>query len=541
MTRKNGSSNGLAHDLSRLRRAFLATKRDELMAPARVIADITTRLVQESESLDESLGFHGDMEKNYAAGRNLVGLIEKILSSGGVDQAGSSLSMEELQHALRHEMLNELNTVIMCSEMWIEDARDHFLDGFLPDLKLIKNAAYRCVRLIDEIINSWDINDTLELSTDEVELFRCLVKEDPESPSCAPGRILVADDIKTNRDFLQRNLERMGHIVKIARTGGEVLTIIEREEFDLVLLDIKMPEMNGIEVLTAIKSDPAYRDLPVIMISALSDIEVVARCIKLGAEDYLPKPFNSVLLSARIEACLQKRRLALAIESAQQKTHQLLEVILPPLIIKELREEDRVTPRRYENVAVLFADIVGFTAYCEGNPPETVMNRLGLLVESWEETAVKYGVEKIKTIGDAFMAATGLWNSTENPVADCIRCGMEMIAATKELAAPWNLRVGIHIGPVVAGVMGKRKYLFDLWGDTVNTAARMESHGIPGAISLSSEAWSRVKHLGTGTSQTRQIKGLGQREMVRFDAFHQKKMAPYIAKQVCLENGDGRC
>lgn len=523
------TEHGTVSELSRLRRAYLATKRDELLAPARVITDITTRLRHEAESLDGALDFQRDMEKNDQAGQSLVGLIERILSTDS-GETQSELSMEEMQSGLRHEMLNELNTVILCSEMWIEDAPDLFLDGFLPDLKLIKDAAYRCVRLIDEILNSWDIDDTLELTTDELALFQSLMNGQSDSPGCSPGRILVADDIKTNRDFLQRSLERLGHIVQIARTGTEVLDLVHSREFDLVLLDIKMPEVNGIDVLTKIKSDPEFRDLPVIMISALSDIEVVARCIKLGAEDYLSKPFNSVLLSARIEACLRNRRLGLAIKAARQKTDQLLEVILPPVVIEELKEEDSVTPRRIENVAVLFADIVGFTTYCEGNPPETVMSRLGQLVECWEESSVKYGVEKIKTIGDAFMAAAGLWDTAENPVADCIHCGLEMIATTKRLAAPWNLRVGIHIGPVVAGVMGKRKYLFDLWGDTVNTAARMESHGIPGAIALTPEAWSQVAHLGSGTSQGLvPIKGLGQREMIRFDTFHN---SPKVAKGV---------
>lgn len=518
----NPIEQGSANELSRLRRAYLATKRDELLAPARVITDITTRLLDEAASLDVAMGFHQDLEKNYKAGQILVGLIEKILSTDSAEQANSAASMEEVQSGLRHEMLNELNTVILCSEMWIEEAAEHFLDSFLPDLHLVKDAAYRCVRLIDEILKSWDIEDTMELSTDDVELFKSLMNGQSVTTGCSPGRILVADDIKTNRDLLQRTLERLGHIVQIARTGTEVLEMVRNQEFDLVLLDIKMPEVNGIEVLTVIKSDPVFRDLPVIMISALSDIEVVARCIKLGAEDYLAKPFNSVLLSARIEACLKNRQLALAINAAQAKTDQLLEVILPPLIIRELKEKDRVAPRRYENVAVLFADIVGFTTYCEGNPPETVMNRLGQLVERWEESAVKHGVEKIKTIGDAFMAAAGLWDTAENSVADCIHCGLEMIAATKTLASPWNLRVGIHIGPVVAGVMGKRKYLFDLWGDTVNTAARMESHGIPGAITLSSEAWSLVAHMGSGTSQGLvEVKGLGQREMIQFNNFHQ--------------------
>jgi class 3 adenylate cyclase len=269
------------------------------------------------------------------------------------------------------------------------------------------------------------------------------------------------------------------------------------------------------------------------MISALNDIEIVARCIKLGAEDYLPKPFNSVLLKARIEACLEKRRLYLAIKEEQEQSHQLLEVILPPSIIKDLKSDGHVKPRRYDDVAVLFADIVGFTEFCEHNSPETVMNRLGQLVESWEESAIRHGVEKIKTIGDAFMAATGLWNASPNPVADCINCGLEMIEATENLAAPWTLRVGIQIGPVVAGVMGKRKYLFDLWGDTVNTAARMESHGKPGYITMSQEAWSKVQGFSEGTPLGLvEVKGKGQMEMIRFDRYRDPLSARKPSRQI---------
>jgi len=117
------------------------------------------------------------------------------------------------------------------------------------------------------------------------------------------------------------------------------------------------------------------------------------------------------------------------------------------------------------------------------------------------------------------MAAAGLLEPADNPVLNCLRCGLDMIAACKGLPTDWNMRVGIHVGPLVAGVIGRRQYLFDLWGDTVNTAARMESHGVPGSVTLSGPAWQRVAHLGRGESGLVTVKGKGPMEMVRFEGF----------------------
>lgn len=504
-------------DPNRLRRVFLSAKRDELATPARVIVDTMARLASEAETVNKAPQFADDMRNTYDAALKLQKLIQSLLLMGQAEPLDSS-SLAEWQSQFRHSMLNDLTTITGVSELWIEDGSEYFLDAFLPDLELVKDCAYRCVRLIDEILKASD-EDSLEFSEDEADQIRHIITARDQDGPGRSGRILVADDIKTNRDYLQRNLERMGHTVQIARTGQHVLERVEQSEFDLLLLDIKMPELDGIEVLSRLKAQDQTRDLPVIMISALSEIEIVAQCIKLGAEDYLPKPFNNVLLQARIDACLEKRRLAQQIHLEKEKSDRLLEVLLPPSIVTELKTHNCVVPRRHERVAVLFADLVGFTQYCEANTPESVMNLLHGLIEQWEESALKHRVEKIKTIGDAFMAATGLWNEAENPVLNCLQCGQEMIAATLN-SSPWNLRVGIHVGPVVAGLMGKRKFLFDLWGDTVNTAARMESHGVPGHMTLSHDAWQTVSDGSHGTSLGLiEIKGKGPREMIRFDGF----------------------
>ncbi len=256
------------------------------------------------------------------------------------------------------------------------------------------------------------------------------------------------------------------------------------------------------------------------MISAFNEIDLVVRCIERGAEDYLPKPFKPVLLRARVNACLEKKRLLEEIEKERRRADELLHVILPAPIVTELKTFNHVKPCRHENVAVLFCDIAGFTSYCDQHEPEQFFPVLQRLVEAWEESAVRHGVEKIKTIGDAFMAAGGLLNKEiGEPVRACVALGLDMIRLARQLT-PWDIRVGIHAGPVVAGVIGHRQYLFDLWGDTVNTAARMESNGVVGSIALSGAAWGQIAHCARGERRGRvEIKGKGLMDIYRFEAF----------------------
>ena len=202
----------------------------------------------------------------------------------------------------------------------------------------------------------------------------------------------------------------------------------------------------------------------------------------------------------------------------------MLNVILPKTVVKELKDTNTVMPKRHDQVTVLFCDIVGFTPYCDTRHPEQVLPHLRDLVEMWEEIAERHGVEKIKTVGDAFMAAAGLLQKTaDDPVVTSVQCGLEMIAVCKTLPPRWSLRVGIHVGPVVAGVIGKRQYLFDLWGDTVNTAQRMESHGVADSVVLSEPAWKSIAHRARGHSIGHiPVNGKGAlrgMEMFRFEEF----------------------
>jgi CheY-like chemotaxis protein len=316
------------------------------------------------------------------------------------------------------------------------------------------------------------------------------------------GQILVVDDNEMNRDVLLRSLERQGHNNVQAQNGKEALSILREKDVDLLLLDIMMPVMDGYQVLEIMKADERLCHIPVIVLSAVDEIDSVVKCIQLGAEDYLVKPFNKEVLRARIKNCLEKKRLRdqeiifrQQLEKESHRYESLLKVILPESIVHELNTTNKVIPKRHENVAVLFCDIVGFTAYCKQISPEEVVSRLQVLVEAFEELSMQYELEKIKTVGDAFMITGGLLKPIDQPVLNCVKCGIEMLSTTRRLIPEWNIRVGIHTGTVIAGVIGKIKYLFDLWGDTVNTAQRVESYGCAGAVNVSKTALKEISEI----------------------------------------------
>ena len=245
--------------------------------------------------------------------------------------------------------------------------------------------------------------------------------------------VLVVDDNDDNRFTLSMHLEICGYSnILTAENGREALEKMRSGPVDLVLLDIMMPELDGYGVLEEVRSDVALRDIPVVMISALEDINSVVRCIELGATDYLTKPFNPVLLKARVDNCIEKSRYRAQevtyharIESEKRRADEILATVLPRPIVRALKRDGRLKPRRHEDVAVLFCDVVGFTAYSEKNPPEIVFAELETLIDRFEEIAARHGLEKIKTIGDAFMATGNLLSQLDEPVRAVVACALD--------------------------------------------------------------------------------------------------------------------
>lgn len=320
--------------------------------------------------------------------------------------------------------------------------------------------------------------------------------------------ILVVDDNEDNRFTLSMRLEACGYgNLLMAENGREALDKMRAQPVGLILLDIMMPELDGFGVLAAMKADVNLREIPVLVISAADDIGSVVKCVELGATDFLSKPFNPVLLKARVDKCIEQVRLRAQeviylkrIESEKRRADGILATVLPREIVRALKRNDKLQPRVYEDVSIMFCDIVGFTAYSERNPPETVFSELEALVEQFEEIARKHGLEKIKTIGDAFMATAGLLAPHDEPVRAAVACGLDMVAAGLAFGAGSGIRVGIDHGAVAAGIMGRTQFQFDVWGDVVNTAARIEGIARPGSVCVSGRAWMHVRHRADGRS-----------------------------------------
>ncbi|TMJ98340.1 MAG: response regulator [Alphaproteobacteria bacterium] len=319
-----------------------------------------------------------------------------------------------------------------------------------------------------------------------------------------PG-ILIVDDNEDNRYTLQLLLETDGHErIASAASGTEAIALIEKEKFSLVLLDLMMPDMNGDEVLRLIKSDPDKRDIPVVMISADTDAEKVSQCIELGADDYLPKPFNPSILRARIGAALRRHSLRALeneylgkIENEKRHSEKLLRNVLPAEIATRLRNGESNIADHFDDATVIFADVVGFGKITARMKAFEIVACLNQLFSEFDKLAEDAGIEKIKTIGDNYMAVCGLPTPRPNHARLATKFALDMVAATARLRSrlpvPFSIRVGLHSGPVMAGVIGTRKFAYDVWGDTVNIAARMEAAGAPNRVLASAAT---VKALG---------------------------------------------
>lgn len=506
----------LAGESPRSRRAWLSHAHQSLIAPAHTLLELAGAMLADAREHGQE-EFRADLERIYSSGRLLLMRFHELLDPLPLLETGRGSL-----RSLRHELRTPLTHILGYCELWLHDAETFFLDGFLDDLRDLHDLGQQLLVRLEEILLLLERGGARWEREPETAY-----KTAQPRPSAETGAILIVDDDAYNRDLLSRLLRREGHTVSCAVDAEQAMSLIASHLFDLILLDIHLPDRNGVELLAAIKADDRYRHLPIIVLSAFDEINLAVRCIECGAEDYLPKPFNPVLLKARVNAGLEKKRLrdreVLFVQQIQQekkRSDELLHVIFPDEIVRELKTTSLVRPRRFDNVAVLFCDVADFTPFCDGHEPEEVVRHLQELIELWENIAQRHHVEKIKTIGDAFMAAAGLLeNPADHPVLHCVRCGLELISASRRLPIPWEVRVGIHLGPVVAGVIGCRHYLFDLWGDTVNTAARMESHGIPGSVMLSQPAWEAVASHCLGEPLGRiDIKGKGPMELIRVDA-----------------------
>jgi CheY-like chemotaxis protein len=296
----------------RTRRVLLANVRHELRTPLNAVIGYSEMLLDDFED-QGSDSLRSDLEKIHSAGGQLLALVNDVLDPAKVEAGDPNLD-------LRHDLRTPINSIIGYSEMLQEEAEALNQTDIIPDLRKIRSAAERFLFLIDDVVDFSRIeagemaphlqaSDTAAIIQGAMTAASSLEEDTVEEVRTDRGRLLIVDDNEINRDVLARRLGPQGYTTVAAENGRKALEMVRTQKFDLLLLDIMMPELNGYEVLRHLKADSHLRDIPVIMISALDDMDSIVRCIKLGAEDYLPKPFDPVLLRARIGASLEKKRL----------------------------------------------------------------------------------------------------------------------------------------------------------------------------------------------------------------------------------------
>ena len=293
-----------------------------------------------------------------------------------------------------------------------------------------------------------------------------------------PARLLVVDDNKVNRLLLSRGLEQQGHTVSTAENGRIGLEILRKEDFDLVLLDMEMPEMDGFQVLGELVKDTRLRDLPVIVTSSLEGVENVVRCIELGAEDFLTKPVNPVLLKARVGASLEKKRL-------RDMQKELVRRFATSEVAQDLAQSGFALGGRHVECSVMFSDIRGFTAMVESQPPDETIELLNTYYTLMFEAISGRGGVVNQMVGDGLMAIFGAPLPLPDSAGSAVAAAREMIEMIdlfnhdRQAAGKSAIRIGIGIatGPVVAGYTGThQRATYTCVGDTVNLAARLEAH-----------------------------------------------------------------
>jgi adenylate cyclase len=316
------------------------------------------------------------------------------------------------------------------------------------------------------------------------------------------GKILIVDDQLVNIILLERMLRGAGYAnISTTQEPSRVGDLYRENRYDLILLDLQMPVMDGFQVLEHLKEIELGGYVPVLVVTAQPDHKLQA--LKAGARDFVSKPFELAEVLLRVYNMLEvrllhqeTRKLYEQVLAEQKVSERLLLNVLPRSIAERLKGRPEVLSDSFSEiiadsfaeVTVLFADIVEFTKFSEGISAEILVVVLNDLFTRFDSIADHWGLEKIKTIGDAYMAAAGL----PVPVADhAIRAAnmaLDMVEAVdrfNEQSKYWlKVRIGLDTGAVVAGVIGRRKFLYDLWGDVVNTASRMESHGVPGRIQV---------------------------------------------------------
>ena len=510
--------------------------RHNLKTPINILTGFSELILEEVEDLEElpeseRIAIEEAFSLVSKYGTQVLTAIEKALSPESflTDDWLSELSVQGTKLCQEAGVaLSELSSTLNALN---SDYFPTLMEGFEADVDKVKVGGAQLKKGIEAISQSVDFTPAalLEvglLSQSDYESLDTysdfLETETSELKTRFPSSILIVDDNPANLEILERKLRAEGHSITRASSGEEAEGYINADHpIDLILLDILMPGISGYEVLARNIEALRERNVPVLMVSSLGEQETVYKCLEMGAQDYITKPINYMILTARMNSALERKYLLdkeeayiKQIEAEKERSDHLLLNILPESIAGRMKQDDSVIAEAFDSCSILFADICGFTKLASSLDASELVQFLNGLFSIFDDLCDQLGVEKIKTIGDNYMAAAGVPLVDLDHAKKCVQLGLKMLEVVDSLPEireqKVQMRVGIHSGPVVAGVIGKRKFVFDLWGDTVNVAQRMESHGTAGSLQVSDSTLELVRDCVVVTSsERREIKGKG--------------------------------
>ncbi|MCD4796081.1 MAG: response regulator [Candidatus Cloacimonetes bacterium] len=309
--------------------------------------------------------------------------------------------------------------------------------------------------------------------------------------------ILIVDDNLKNLQVVSSSLKEKSYKIAVALDGKSGLEIAEKNNIDLILLDIMMPDMSGFEVCKKLKKLEKTKGIPVIFLTAKTDTDDIVKGFKIGGADYIPKPFKKEELHTRVDNQIQLKLAKDRLKEALKMSDSLLLNTLPADVAEDLKKNGKSIPKEFKDVTVFVSDFVHFTDISLKMQPIKIIDELNEMYTVFDNIMEKHKCERIKTIGDAYLAVCGMPNSDTDHATKIINAAIEIRdyieERSKNAEIKWQIRIGIHTGSVVGGIVGIKKYIYDIFGDTVNTAFRVEAASKPMRINVSDDTCSLLK------------------------------------------------
>jgi class 3 adenylate cyclase len=496
----------------------LAHLRHELRTPLNHILGYSEMLLEDAS---EPSALAEALKRVRGEGRALLAVVEESLSSARIEEGPPDLG--RLASALSAP-LARLGVAVDRLGRVVSDGG---AETVAADAARIAAAVSRLKTLVEHGLGGVTSAARREASSSAAP--GAIVDEESRSAAhplgASPATILVVDDDEENRQLLARRLGREGHQVRMAKDGLEALALLQADPVDLVLLDVMMPGLDGPAVLARLKQDPERRHIPVLMISALDETASVVRSIELGAEDYLPKPCDPVLLRARIGACLEKKRLrdqdarhaaelaewnrSLERRVAEQvsqverlgRLKRFFSPQLAELIVAGGADDPLRTHRR--EITVVFLDLRGFTGFAETAEPEEVMGVLREYHEAMGHLILEHEGTLERFAGDGMMVFFNDPVPVDNPAERAVRMASAMRDRVRELRNVWRKRghdldlgVGIAQGYATIGAIGfEGRWDYGAIGTVTNLAARLCAEAQGGQVLITSRVAAAVEDL----------------------------------------------